>query len=202
MGGSMGDLSGLRVRHGRFAETHDDTPGLVLKTGIQTSVEVHGGSHGGLRGFHDTRGESRGTSGAIWGAMGELVDVTRRGLNRPKPMMTRVCKPPQKKKFQKNFFGVQLFFSRKKFFWFGGFLSSWVFYLKPNPCHHGFLDRSKPAVSSWVSTKPPVSHPIPHEPSPATPRDTLALPRTPRSPQSPSRSPPMPPRQPRFDPNP
>ena len=75
--------------------------------------------------------------------------MTRKGLNRPKPMMTRVCKPPPEKKFQKKFFGVQLFFQEKIFCGFGGFLSLWVFYLKPNPCHRGFLGLTSKPVSSW-----------------------------------------------------
>ena len=77
-----------------------------------------------------------------------MAAVTRVGLIQPKPMMTRVCQTPPEKKIPKKIFGVQLFFQEKNFCGFGGFLSSWVFSLKPNPCHHGFWSGGQTAVSS------------------------------------------------------
>ena len=109
--------------------------------------------------------------------------MTRKGLIQPKPMMTRVCKTPPEKKFQKKIFEVQLFFSRKKIFWFGGFLSSWVFYLKPNPCHRGFRSSSchhgttqTTRVIQDLSIRPTRS---PHDTPTSPPRSPREAPRSP-----------------------
>ena len=107
--------------------------------------------------------------------------MTRRGLNRPKPMMTRVCKPPQKKKFQKKFSGSNFFFKKKNFAGLGVSVIM-GFYLKPNPCHHGFWIQTQTAVSSWVSPKPPVSHPNARNPPPAPSVTPLSSPRSPDPP--------------------
>ena len=70
----------------------------------------------------------RGTLGGSNGAVGlQGDDVTRSGLIQPKPMMTRVCKTPPEKKFQKKFRRSNFFFKKKIFAGLGGF------------CHHGFL---------------------------------------------------------------
>ena len=64
--------------------------------------------------------------------------MTRKGLIQPKPMMTRVCKPPQKKNSKKNFSGSNFFFKKKIFLVWGVSVIM------------GFLFKTKP-VSSWVS---------------------------------------------------
>ena len=51
--------------------------------------------------------------------VGSGSDMTRQGLNPPKPVMTRVCQPPQKKKFQKKFSGSNFFFKKKIFLVWG-----------------------------------------------------------------------------------
>ena len=61
-------------------------------------------------------GEFRGSSvGVEWGRGSGIGGVTREGLNRPKPMMTRVCQNPPRKKIPKKIFRGPTFFSRKKF---------------------------------------------------------------------------------------
>ena len=102
--------------------------------------------------------------GILWGSNGgggiRGGAVTRRGLIRPKPMMTRVCKTPPGKKIPKKIFRRSNFFFKKKNFLVWGFsvimgfsfktkpVSSWVFgtWL---PCHHGFPPNPRCREGSW-----------------------------------------------------
>ena len=94
----------------------------------ETFRGVSGEGSGTTLELHDTRGRSRGIRGRRNGGGGiDIGDMTRQGFIRPKPMMTRFCKTPPEKKFQKKFFEVQLFFQEKIFCGFGGFR------------HHGFF---------------------------------------------------------------
>ena len=104
-------------------------PGLVLKTLDQNLRWSGRRDDRGWGGGSMTRGgRAGGSGGRSNGERGvETGDMTRKGLNPPKPMMTRVCKPPQKKKSKKKFSGSNFFFKKKIFAGLGGF------------CHHGFF---------------------------------------------------------------
>ena len=172
------------MTRGVLVETHDDTTRFGFKKPENKSLMVRGVGRLGWRKGSMTRGEgSRGRLGRSNGGVGRRSgDMTREGFDSTETHDDTGLQTPPGKKFQKKFFGGPTFFSRKKFLRVWGFLSSWVFYLKPNPCHRVLRTGSKPPCHHGFPPKPPVSHPDP--PRPPTPLITSScVPKT--SPWSP-----------------
>ena len=135
-------------------ETGEPKPSLGRGVGV-TGESRESMTRGGRSGGHPGD-ENGGAGGFNWRYDTQGFDSTKTHDD------TGLPNPPRKK-FQKKFFGVQLFFQEKIFCGFGGFLSSWVFPLKPNPCHHGFSDLVKPCHQGF-QPKPPCHHGFPPNP--------------------------------------
>ena len=157
-----------------------------------TPVQTLGGApkerRWGVPGLHDTRGA---TNGQLWGVErgpgDEYWGYDTGWFDSTKTHDDTGLQNPPRKKIPKKIFGGPTFFSRKKFFWFGGFLSSWVFRLKPNPCHRGFWSPWKPLSVIMGPPQTPHVTPIPSIRPTRSPHDTSPTP--PRSPLGPLRSP-------------